>query len=169
MKVEDFNLDSFIYSCAAIYYPYRGYFPNQDKSKEKKGDQMLETFTKDMLKPGMLVECRDGGLRKLGYNSHSSKVDLFKEDGMYLQLNKFNDDLIYVNKKEYTVVRVYVPKQTEDSFSFDLSHHELIWERPEPKLCLTHDQIAEKLGIKPEKLVIVCTGLKYGNGCWTKE
>ena len=155
MKVEDFNLDSFIYSCVAIYDPSRGYFPNQDKSKEKKGDQMLETFTKDMLKPGMLVECRDGGLRKLGYASSFKLSILSRENGLWIDFDKFNSDLASSSFSDYDIMKVYVPKYTEDSFSFDLSHHELIWERPEPKTCLTHDQIAEKLGIKPESLVIV--------------
>ena len=136
---------------------------------------MLDKFTKDMLKPGMLVECRDGGLRKLGYNSNYSETVLTRVNGEWLHFNQFDDNLQFKPKdtsefsEQYDVIRVYTSVYTSDSFSFDLSRHELIWERPESKLCLTHDQIAEKLGIKPEKLVIVCTGLKYGSGCWTKE
>ena len=136
---------------------------------------MLDKFTKDMLKPGMLVETRDGSLRKLGvlsrrYSQGGGYIALIKEDGMYLDFSNYTEDLNdKENDSQYDIIKVYSPKRTEDNFSFSIEDHELIWERPGQTIVLTHDEIAEKLGIEPRELLISSDGMTYKNGAWRKE
>jgi hypothetical protein len=129
---------------------------------------MLDKFTKDMLKPGMLVETRDGQMYKLGIHPESTCELLINKCGYYFYLTNFNSDLTNVDHEQYDVVRIYTPVHTKDNFSFAIEDHELIWERLELSIALTHDQIAEKLGIDPKKLLIVTDGMAYKDGAWRK-
>lgn len=103
-----------------------------------------KTFTKDMLKDGMVVECVNGK-RYLKLN------DNFTNDG-YMSLNSYNNDLTLNrnDKNGYNVCKIYksidVPYISK---LFDDEYLELIWERKEGKpLELTMEDIEKQYGCK---------------------
>lgn len=114
--------------------------------------KILESFTKANLKDGMVVETNDGK-----YYIYLEKFKQFFNEGGYLDLASYNDDL--TNKNEYddpafNIKAVYTLK---DLYSLDLyasknlSQMEKIWERP--KVRMTIKEIEAKLGIKNLEIV----------------
>ena len=103
-----------------------------------------KTFTKDMLKDGMVVECVNGK-RYLKLN------DNFINDG-YMSLNSYNNDLTLNrnDKNGYNVCKIY--KSIDIPYIsklFDDEYLELIWERKEGKpLELTMEDIEKQYGCK---------------------
>ena len=124
---------------------------------------MYTEFNKDMLKPGMLIESRDGFLYKLGVNPNIYYDDcgqyqliLVTRAGMYLCLNNFADNLTYENNKnKFDIVKVYAPVETKHNFSFDVAEHTLIWERKEDTTFeLTMQEIADKFNVNVKTYVL---------------
>lgn len=103
-----------------------------------------KTFTKDMLKDGMVVECVNG-VRYLKLNNN------FINNG-YMPLDRYNEDLTLKGSDDYgyTVNKIYksinVPYISE---LFDDEYLELIWKRKEEKpLELTMEDIESQYGCK---------------------
>lgn len=110
------------------------------------GDEMLElvevtpSFTKADLKPGMVVEVRDGA-RYLFVN------EIFVSSGGYLQFISYNDDLTHATYDCLDVVKIFNTRGTEFGNILHDHHIDLIWEREEIKE-MTVSEIEEKLGFK---------------------
>ena len=106
-------------------------------------------ITKHHLKPGMVVEYRNGNKRYV-MNSF---------DGLFLADNANKQDLCYYHpnlieidgQEQLDIMKVYIQK---NSSTLGNTHWlELIWERPEI-VELTIEDIAKKLGIDPQLIRI---------------
>ena len=109
---------------------------------------MKKQFTKDDLKPGMLVEYRDGDLRLV----MPSKEGLFIiTNDSYNDLKYYDDDLLESEgESDLDIVKVYdVANNQSPNLDSLLStyNRELLWEREEVKE-LTVEEISKLLGYK---------------------
>lgn len=112
----------------------------------------MKKFTKSDLKPGMVVEYKDGNRRLVT----CCKKGIFFMGDLYKtvdSINELTEDLkcSYTN---HSIDKVYIIKWevTLDGL-FNTNNLELIWERKEPKE-YTMQEIADKLGIPVEELRI---------------
>lgn len=109
---------------------------------------MNEYFTKDDLKPGMVV--------KISNNETFLVIDTVS--GLYLtnatgyvQLEQYTLDLINTNDSEYNIESVYIPNTCDIKLLFKEAFLTKIWQR---KTTVTLEEIAEKFGIDPSMLCI---------------
>lgn len=111
---------------------------------------MEEKFTKDDIKPGMVVMTRDGLLYIVFVTNDNNKILLNNVSGY--DLDDFNDNLQYYSSIESSedIVKVY---QTTNSCVnlknvFDSKILELVWSRKDT-IVLDFDDVARRLGIDP--------------------
>lgn len=111
-------------------------------------------FTKADLKPGMVVEYRDGRRRLL--ISINDILYLYNENGLYSNsLNMFKDDLKYCYNKDIDIVKVYkILKIIDLPNILNNDDITLIWERDEIQE-FTMQEIADKIGIPLNKFKII--------------
>lgn len=102
-----------------------------------------QQFTKDMLKTGMWVECRNGEKAIVLLNTDNG--DIVSGD-TWFPLRELNQNLMYHNKFSchQDIVKVYQPLFNRGFYTFNEKSSKLLWQRPVPKM--THEEIAEKLG-----------------------
>lgn len=112
---------------------------------------MEEKFTKDDIKPGMVVMNRAGLLYVVFVTNDNNKILLNNVSGY--DLDDFNDNLQYYSSIETPedIVKVY---QTTNSCAnlknvFDSDTLELIWSRKD-NIVLDFDDVARRLGIDPD-------------------
>lgn len=111
-------------------------------------NEYMKNFSKEDLKPGMVVEYKNGERRLVV--EIDSKL-LLISNGMFAELSNFNNDLTYDNHSNINIVAVY--KTKPHSLSTMLRTTDLIWKRPE-EVTLTMQEIADKFGIPVEQLKI---------------
>lgn len=109
------------------------------------------SFTKENLKPGMVIEYRDGQralVIKANYND-KEQIILIDSTGFNL-LSSYNDDLTMQNKFynmcEYDIVKVF-NSGNKFGLGFNIVNSKelkLIWQR---KVIITKQEIADKFGI----------------------
>ena len=113
----------------------------------------IKTMKKSDLKPGMVIECRDGDRLIMLNNEVAYGIDV------YMDLDRHNDDLTSKDWKSNDVVKVYgVPDDTKSTLTQLLEHDSdyplnLVWERTD-EIVLTIDEIAEKFGVDPKNVKI---------------
>ena len=111
-------------------------------------NEYMKNFSKEDLKPGMVIEYKSGEKRLVvEINGELSLIS----NGMFAELNNFNKDLTYDRNPHINIVAVY--KTEPDSLSRMLQTTDLIWKRPE-EVTLTMQEIADKFGIQVEQLKI---------------
>lgn len=111
-------------------------------------NEYMKNFSKEDLKPGMVVEYKSGERRLVvEINGELSLIS----NGMFAELNTFNNDLTH-DRTNINIVAVYKTKPS--SLSTMLETTDLIWKRPE-EVTLTMQEIANKFGIPVEQLKIV--------------
>ena len=112
------------------------------------------TMKKEDLKEGMLVEYRDGRLRKVQLYQNELIVN---SDNGYTELNNFSEDLLESHHSELDIVRVYRPNTPSpcNFFRFDLHEFDLIWERYPSPVEISLKEVAKKFNIDIKKLKIV--------------
>ena len=124
------------------------------------GDKEMENFSKDDLKDWMIVETAEHSIflvdKTHGYLIYS---------GEHMLLSNYTDDLKFRNSHDYSIVKVYEPKQglefflklyldgTRGLFRKIEEDLNLIWERDEKPVEMTIAEIEEKLGVKNLKVV----------------
>lgn len=112
-------------------------------------NEYMKNFSKKDLKPGMVIEYKNGERRLVvEINGELSLIS----NGMFAELNNFNNDLTYDRNPHINIVAVYKTKPS--SLSTMLETTDLIWKRPE-EVTLTMQEIADKFGIPVEQLKIV--------------
>lgn len=112
-------------------------------------NEYMKNFSKEDLKPGMVVEYKSGEKRLVvEINGELSLIS----DGMFAELNNFNNDLTYDRNPHINIVAVYKTKPS--SLATMLQTTDLIWKRLE-EVTLTMQEIADKFGIPVEQLKIV--------------
>ena len=112
-------------------------------------NEYMKNFSKEDLKPGMVVEYKNGEKRLVvEINGELSLIS----NGMFAELNNFNKDLTYDRNPNINIVAVY--KTKPNSLYTMLETTDLIWKRPE-EVTLTMQEIADKFGIPVEQLKIV--------------
>lgn len=107
------------------------------------------------IQPGMLVIVRNGNSYKLG-TALTGEVKLIRPEGT-MSLSKYDEETLCMNNGyfNYDIMQVMKPLSLRDNWSFDKDNHITIWKRPdEPKVILTKGDIARRLGLNPELLVI---------------
>ena len=92
-------------------------------------------MTKKDLKTGMIVEYRNGEQRRVLLNTEISDILVDDKWQVYMDLDSYNQELIFNNKDKIFLDIMYV---------YGLKHT-LIWRRKEP-LKVTMKQIEEKFG-----------------------
>ena len=102
-----------------------------------------KSFTKEDLKPGMVVEFRKGD-RRLYVN------DVFTSLSGFMWIKQYNNDLTFSEDKSFDVVKVFKCDGTMFDNLFKNHNLTLIWERKEeePVKEMTVAEIEEKLGFK---------------------
>jgi hypothetical protein len=112
-------------------------------------NEYMKNFSKEDLKPGMVVEYKSGERRLVvEINGELSLIS----NGMFAELNTFNNDLTHDRNSYINIVAVYKTKPS--SLATMLHTTDLIWKRPE-EVTLTMQEIADKFGIPVEQLKIV--------------
>lgn len=116
---------------------------------------MKEKFTKDDLKPGMVVMNRAGVLYIVFATSDGTKILLNKKFSQ--NLDYFSDDLKHFRAIETPgdIIKVYqvTEKCTRLNDIFNLDLLELIWLRKD-SFTLDFDEVAKRLGIDADYLSI---------------
>ena len=111
-------------------------------------NEYMKNFSKEDLKPGMVVKYKNGERRLVvDINGELSLIS----NGMFAKLNNFNNDLTYDCNSDINIVAIY--KTEPDSLFRMLQTTDLIWKRPE-EVTLTMQEIADKFGIPVEQLKI---------------
>ena len=124
--------------------------------KRKKEKRMLLSE----IQPGMLVIVRNGNRYKLG-TTGTGEVKFIRPEGT-MALSKYDEETLCTSygNFNYDIMQVMKPISLRDNQSLDKDDHITIWKRPdEPKVILTKviftkGDIARRLGINPELLVI---------------
>lgn len=112
-------------------------------------NEYMKNFSKEDLKPGMVVEYKSGERRLVvKINSELSLIS----NGMFAELNTFNNNLTCDCNPNINIVAVYKTKPS--SLATMLHTTDLIWKRPE-EVTLTMQEIADKFGVPVEQLKIV--------------
>jgi len=109
-------------------------------------------FTKKDLKQGdLIVYGKDSqyGVRKVVRDVVCNHVD-----GLYTFINNFNSDLTHNSIKGLNIEKVYRPKEKIYLSTMDIKDCDLVWEREEPKITLTLEEIAKKFGCDVKKIRI---------------
>ena len=107
------------------------------------------------IQPGMLVIVRNGNRYKLG-TTCTGEVKFIRPEGT-MALSKYDEETLCTRygNFNYDIMQVMKPISLRDNQSLDKDDHITIWKRPdEPKVILTKGDIARRLGINPELLVI---------------
>ena len=115
----------------------------------------MKEFTRADLKPGMVVEYRNGARRLVV--SINGFLHLYSTDTYVTHIvNAYNDNLTYIfNNNKQDIVKVYeiVKLSSLSCMLTSIDCLKLIWERNEP-VEYTMQEIADKLGIPVEQLRI---------------
>lgn len=109
--------------------------------KRKDMETNKNSFTKENLQSGMIVELRNG-VKYLVINNKERSFLLGIND--YYLLDNYNDNL-NSQVKDFDIVKVYTHRCT-GTLTFILEHnmHKLIWQR---KVVITKQEIADKFGV----------------------
>ena len=86
-------------------------------------------FSKEDIKPGMLVEMSVHGKKKLRYVTLCKEgMVLVNKEGYYSNLKSFNDDLSRKTSDEIKITKIYDLSEYESmSLEFSTEHRELLW------------------------------------------
>lgn len=104
-----------------------------------------KTFTKDMLKDGMVVEINEDGMTYLVLNNNLIKTST------YIPLDSYSNSLKHFQYDDLSIKKIYKLINCKHSFIglLDNNNLELIWERKEEKpLELTMEDIEKQYGCK---------------------
>lgn len=118
--------------------------PWYDHELELVEEDSKEIFTKADLKPGMVVEYRNGE-KALYING------IFMEFNTWMNVTDFKEDLTYLHTKcdhYLDICKVYNSKAFTFKNLLDSDNMELIWERKDEAKEMTVAEIEEKLGYK---------------------
>lgn len=115
----------------------------------------MSNFTKENLKPGMVVENRKGN--RYLVCEFNENINFISEE-YWNPASGFNEDLTCVGNDEFDIMKVYNSNCVLGLIPL-LSNHGnslcLIWERQEPKeITITMDEIAKKFGYPVEAIKI---------------
>lgn len=111
-------------------------------------NEYMENFSKEDLKPGMVVEYKSGERRLVV--EINGELGLISND-MFAMLKSFNNNLTCDNNSGINVVAVYNPEMS--SLSSMLQTKKLVWKKVK-EVTLTMQEIADKFGIPVEQLKI---------------
>ena len=86
-------------------------------------------FSKEDIKPGMLVELSVYGEKELHYVTLCKEgMVLVNKEGYYSNLKSFNDDLSRKTSDEIKITKIYDLSEYESmSLEFSTEHRELLW------------------------------------------
>ena len=86
-------------------------------------------FSKEDIKPGMLVELSVHGEKELHYVTLCKEgMVLVNKEGYYSNLKSFNDDLSRKTSDEIKITKIYDLSEYESmSLEFSTEHRELLW------------------------------------------
>lgn len=127
-------------------------FINEIK-KELNIKEMKKDFTLNDLKPGMVVEYRNGS-KRLVVSINSKLYFISDTDYSEGSSDNYNTDLTRTSYTCFDIMKVYkVISVGGLLYMLSSAHKELVWERKEPKV-YTMQEIADKLGIPVEQLRI---------------
>ena len=101
----------------------------------EKDMKKTNTMTKSELKTGMLVELRDGGVRKLFLGSCVGDVWVSK-DGAWIPLENVKNDLTHKGDCCFDIMKVYSHNHPDQFPNWEPQPDHLVWQR-EPKIELT--------------------------------
>lgn len=112
-------------------------------------NEYMKNFSKEDLKPGMVVEYKNGERRLIV--DINGELCLISNDS-FATLKSFNNNLTCDCNPNINIVAIYNPGMA--SLSSMLQTKGLVWKRPE-EVTLTMQEIADKFGIPVEQLKIV--------------
>lgn len=119
-------------------------------------EEKSDVFKKDDIKPGYLVQLRNGEISivTVVQGDETPELVLVSYIDKWLYLNDFNNDLTIDDKPDLDVVKIYgYSKYAYNSLKFITDYRPLLWERKakesEPKR-LTASEIEKELGYKIE-------------------
>ena len=126
-----------------LYYGSISYYIDNTYRIIEWSNHMKKEFTKDDLKPFMLVVMRDGRIKMVTDETFSDKC------GNYNSICNYNENLENKMDRQFDIMKIYSrPESKTDYLSFDLSRRgEPIWERKEVEE-MTLSEIEKILGKK---------------------
>ncbi len=107
-------------------------------------EEKEKPFTKADLKPGMIVEYRDGE-KALYING------IFMSEGSWMNDTDYKEDLTYLrtkNNSRLDICKIYSSKAFVSTKLFDSNCMELLWERKDEAKEMTVAEIEKELGYK---------------------
>ena len=114
-----------------------------------------EIHTVKDLKEGMMIQYRDGRLRKV--QKHDGEMIVNSLNG-FTSLSNFSSDLTCDSNSDLDIMEVYEQKRSSpcEFFSFDLKDFELVWSREDEEVLeLSLAEVAKKFGVKVTNVKIV--------------
>ena len=107
-------------------------------------------MTKSELKSGMILERRDGKQFLLFKDIFPNRMDVDRAICMdnsrtFIRMVDYSDNLCFLSKKrEYDIVKVWLPEYLEQIFSDKPIVAKVLWERPKEKY--TYEQLKAIIG-----------------------
>lgn len=106
------------------------------------------SFTKAELKPGYLVERKDGKLKMV--MPTSTGLVLTEKDGVWFSLDSYEDNLNLKTNEDWSINKVYgLTHFAQKTLKFETVDRDLLWERKEKKK-MTVAEIEQELGYEVE-------------------
>ena len=128
------------------------------KLMKKEYKPKKNTFTIDDIKPGMVIELRNGSREIILCTKDNSIFSSGKNDYSLESFGVYNKDLTSNIDKVYDIVKVYSIKVFCKILDiFDTENLSIIWEKP--KLQISMKEIANKFGVNENEIEII----DYGN------
>lgn len=117
-------------------------------------EEKSDVFKKDDIKPGYLVQLRNGEIHivTVVQGDETPELVLVSYIDEWLYLNEFKNDLTIGNKTDLDIVKIYgYSKYAYNSLKFSTNNRPLLWEREESESKkLTVSEIEKELGYKIE-------------------
>ncbi|MCI8396180.1 MAG: nitrogen fixation protein NifZ [Clostridia bacterium] len=108
-------------------------------------------FTKEDLKAGYVVKCRDNSLRLIMPNTKRGlillKLDYKKDLINWTDLERYSSDLLHIDANNWDIIEVYgFSEFASDALEYELDSRERLWKREENKKDMTIAEIEKELG-----------------------
>ena len=110
----------------------------------------MTEITQDKLKSGMILERRDGKRFLLFKDicpdmNNINRAICMDDSQTFIRMVDYSDNLIFLSKRrEYDIVKVWLPNHLEQIFADYPIVAEVIWERPKEKY--TYEQLKAIVG-----------------------
>lgn len=120
----------------------------------KEYTQKKNTFTIDDIKPGMVVELRNGS-REIVLSTENNTIFTSRENDYSSGLiETYHENLTHVDNKVYDIVKVYSIKSFCTILNvFNKEYLSIIWEKQ--KLQISMKEIADKFGVNENEIEII--------------